>query len=146
MKRANRTALVGLIIGLALSGTSAAQTTSFYSELDGPQAATGSLAFGSATLTLDTAANTLDYTLQFSNLIGNQISAHIHGPADPGQDGSIVHGIALGSPVTGSWNYPEVFEADILAGRKRHRTYRQLKMYNDPALNPYLYNRGEQAA
>jgi cell division protein FtsB len=28
---------------------------------------------------------------------------------------------------------------DIWAGRKRHRTYRQFKMYNDPALNPYLY-------
>jgi hypothetical protein len=29
--------------------------------------------------------------------------------------------------------------AEIAAGRKRHRTYRQFKMYNDPALNPYLY-------
>jgi hypothetical protein len=28
---------------------------------------------------------------------------------------------------------------DLFAGRKRHKTYRQLKMYNDPALNPYLY-------
>ena len=28
---------------------------------------------------------------------------------------------------------------DIFAGRKRHRTYRQMKMYNDPMLNPYLY-------
>lgn len=28
---------------------------------------------------------------------------------------------------------------DIYAGRKRHRTYRMFKMYNDPALNPYLY-------
>lgn len=28
---------------------------------------------------------------------------------------------------------------DIFAGRKRHKTYRQLKMYNDPTLNPYLY-------
>jgi hypothetical protein len=28
---------------------------------------------------------------------------------------------------------------DLWAGRKRHRTYRQLKMYNDPSLNPYLY-------
>jgi hypothetical protein len=27
----------------------------------------------------------------------------------------------------------------IYAGRKRHRTYRMFKMYNDPALNPYLY-------
>ncbi len=31
--------------------------------------------------------------------------------------------------------------ADLFSGRKRHRTYRQLKMYNDPALNPYLYAR-----
>jgi hypothetical protein len=29
--------------------------------------------------------------------------------------------------------------ADIRGGRKRHRTYRQLKMYNDPTLNPYMY-------
>ena len=28
---------------------------------------------------------------------------------------------------------------DIFAGRKKHRTYRQFKMYNDPTLNPYLY-------
>lgn len=28
---------------------------------------------------------------------------------------------------------------DIVAGVKRHSTYRQLKMYNDPTLNPYLY-------
>jgi hypothetical protein len=28
---------------------------------------------------------------------------------------------------------------DICAGRKRHKTYRQMKMYNDPSLNPYLY-------
>ena len=35
---------------------------------------------------------------------------------------------------------------DIFAGRKRHRTYRQLKMYNDPSLNPFLYNKQKQAA
>jgi hypothetical protein len=29
--------------------------------------------------------------------------------------------------------------ADIFAGRKRLKVYRQFKMYNDPALNPYLY-------
>jgi len=29
--------------------------------------------------------------------------------------------------------------SDILAGKKKHKTYRQLKMYNDPTLNPYLY-------
>jgi hypothetical protein len=30
---------------------------------------------------------------------------------------------------------------DIFAGRKKHKTYRQLKMYNDPTLNPYLYRK-----
>ena len=29
--------------------------------------------------------------------------------------------------------------ADIYGGVKRHRTYRQMKMYNDPTLNPYMY-------
>lgn len=33
---------------------------------------------------------------------------------------------------------------DIFAGRKRHRTYRQFKMYNDPTLNPYLYRRPQR--
>lgn len=28
---------------------------------------------------------------------------------------------------------------DILAGQRVHKTYRQMKMYNDPSLNPYLY-------
>jgi hypothetical protein len=30
---------------------------------------------------------------------------------------------------------------DIFAGRKLLKVYRQLKMYNDPTLNPYLYRR-----
>ncbi|HZZ72061.1 MAG TPA: DUF4254 domain-containing protein [Pirellulales bacterium] len=34
--------------------------------------------------------------------------------------------------------------ADIFAGRKRLKVYRQFKMYNDPSLNPYLY--AKQAA
>jgi hypothetical protein len=32
----------------------------------------------------------------------------------------------------------ELFE-DLFSGKKRHRTYRQMKMYNDPTMNPYLY-------
>lgn len=28
---------------------------------------------------------------------------------------------------------------EIQAGTKMHKTYRQMKMYNDPTLNPYLY-------
>jgi hypothetical protein len=31
---------------------------------------------------------------------------------------------------------------DIFAGRKRLQVYRQFKMYNDPTMNPYLYQAG----
>jgi hypothetical protein len=36
--------------------------------------------------------------------------------------------------------------ADIFAGRKRLKVYRQFKMYNDPAMNPYLYAAKRPAA
>lgn len=35
---------------------------------------------------------------------------------------------------------------DIFAGRKRLKVYRQFKMYNDPALNPYLYKAASRPA
>lgn len=33
--------------------------------------------------------------------------------------------------------------SDLFAGRRRLKLYRQLKMYNDPTMNPYLYNAGK---
>jgi hypothetical protein len=30
--------------------------------------------------------------------------------------------------------------AEISVGRKQMKVYRQMKMYNDPSLNPVLYN------
>lgn len=32
---------------------------------------------------------------------------------------------------------------DLASGRKRMRLYRQMKMYNDPSLNPMLYKKGQ---
>jgi hypothetical protein len=40
----------------------------------------------------------------------------------------------LAECLTALWN-------DVLAGRRRFKLYRQLKMYNDPALNPVLYGK-----
>jgi len=34
---------------------------------------------------------------------------------------------------------------DIFAGKKQHKTYRQMKMYNDPTLNPEIYQSGQKA-
>ncbi len=33
---------------------------------------------------------------------------------------------------------------DIFAGKKQHKTYRQMKMYNDPTLNPQIYQSGQK--
>ena len=35
---------------------------------------------------------------------------------------------------------------DLLTGRKMLKVYRQMKMYNDPTLNPYLYQRENKVA
>ena len=35
---------------------------------------------------------------------------------------------------------------DLFSGQKRHLTYRQFKMYNDPTLNPYLYQSAARKA
>jgi hypothetical protein len=35
--------------------------------------------------------------------------------------------------------------SDVLAGRRRFKLYRQLKMYNDPSLNPVLYARSSSS-
>lgn len=32
---------------------------------------------------------------------------------------------------------------DVFSGRKRLKVYRQFKMYNDPALNPHIYQAGQ---
>jgi len=40
----------------------------------------------------------------------------------------------------------EILLNQIVAGQVRHRTYRQFKMYNDPSLNPYLYQRQTRLA
>ncbi len=35
---------------------------------------------------------------------------------------------------------------DIRLGKKRLKVYRQMKMYNDPSLNPYLYGKSREKA
>jgi hypothetical protein len=43
-------------------------------------------------------------------------------------------------------NSLEELLADLFAGRKRLKLYRQFKMYNDPTMNPYLYAAKRPAA
>ncbi|WP_433969759.1 DUF4254 domain-containing protein [Tunturiibacter gelidiferens] len=36
----------------------------------------------------------------------------------------------------------DVFWSEVLGGKRRFKLYRQMKMYNDPELNPAVYGRG----
>ena len=72
---------------------------------------------GSAQVTIDTNANVLTYRIAYSGLAGNETAAHIHGPAEPGQPGGILHALPLGPVKVGVWNYPEALEPEILNGR-----------------------------
>ena len=73
---------------------------------------------GTASITVDTAANTLTYHVQYGGLTSPEIAAHIHGPAVRGEVAfAYLYWFPLGSTKDGVWNYPENLEADILAGR-----------------------------
>ncbi|MHC4217966.1 MAG: CHRD domain-containing protein [Planctomycetota bacterium] len=72
---------------------------------------------GCGRFVIDTNANTLDYYIVYSGLTGPATSAHIHGPANPGQNAGVQHALTVGSPMQGTWNYPEAQEANILDGK-----------------------------
>jgi hypothetical protein len=36
--------------------------------------------------------------------------------------------------------------AEVFTGQRPLRVFRQMKMYNDPSLNPYLYKAGNRTA
>lgn len=121
MKQASSSLLTHWLLSLcllaSLGSVARAQTIELYAELDADQTFASSPAVGFASITVDTSINRLDYHLEFSGLLSAQVSAHFHGPANPGQSGGILHSIGVGNPKIGVWNYDEADEADIIAGR-----------------------------
>lgn len=79
--------------------------------------ATAGGATGSGSFTIDTNTNTLSFNITTSGLTGGpETGAHIHGPAAAGVNAPILFTLPLGASKSGTWNYPEASEADILAG------------------------------
>ena len=66
---------------------------------------------------IDTAANTLDFEIFFEGLIGNETAAHIHGPAEVGEETGVLFDLPSGNPKTGTWDYDESQESTILSGQ-----------------------------
>jgi hypothetical protein len=73
-------------------------------------------AIGEGVFVIDLDANTVDYNITFSGLVGNETNAHIHGFADRGQNAAVEHVLPLGSPKIGTWHYDEAEEEAILDG------------------------------
>ena len=106
---------LALLIGLAQ--TASAQLA-YHTVLSGAQETppNASPATGSGSFVIDTVANTVDFNIVFVGLIGAETAAHIHEGAT-GNPGGIAFSLPLGSPKIGTWNYSQLDEAAILAGR-----------------------------
>jgi Cu/Zn superoxide dismutase len=76
-----------------------------------------STALGAATVLVDTVANEAKIYVVFAGLSAAEAGAHVHGPADPGQDAGVKFGLPPGNPKVATWNYNEADEPDLLAGR-----------------------------
>jgi len=91
---------VAAVAALARGASAAAPPKQFVAILNEPQevpANTGT-ASGTAYLTFSETTKLLCVTLTYSGLSSPENAAHIHGPALPGVDGSIVFGLPLGNP------------------------------------------------
>lgn len=77
---------------------------------------TGVPGFGCGEFIIDTDANTITYRIAYGGLTSAETEAQIHGLADPGVNGGVLHVLPGGSVKTGVYTYSEDQEAGILAG------------------------------
>ena len=81
--------------------------------------------FGTGMITLDTEANTIEWTIDYQDLTGPIVApgAHLHGPAGPGDTAGVQIFLSDGNPpepatgqLIGTAPVSDAQEADILAG------------------------------
>jgi hypothetical protein len=108
---------VAAVVALTVGSASAA-ILNFSATIDGLQETppNASPATGTATLIMDTTANTLSYTINYGGLLAPETAAHIHGFAAPGVPAGILHPLPAANPKIGVWNFTEAQEASIIGG------------------------------
>jgi hypothetical protein len=107
-----------VLVALTLSATETASAeTLFEATLDQSQNVppTGSPGTGSATLILNDAQTQVDYVITYTGLIGAETDAHFHRGA-PGETGSPIFFLPLGTPKFGTWDISAHDVADLFAG------------------------------
>ena len=113
-------AVIGVAAAVLLAGSPAEASSRWkVATLGGQQEVppVATEASGCARFEIDTVKNVVHYHIAYSGLSSAEAAAHIHGPAEPGQNAGVVHPLPAGSPKVGTWNYSEDLEADILEGR-----------------------------
>jgi len=113
-----RAAMAGLACCVVLAAPATAQRIVYGATLDGAQEVppNGSTGTGQGTFLIDKSSNQIFYYITFSGLTGTETTAHIHGFASPGTNGSILTPLPAGNPKIGVFVYPEVDEASYLDG------------------------------
>ncbi len=115
-----RLSVLGVLALCLVSGAAQAETKIFKATLSGASEVppTTSAGTGAATATLDTATGKLVWDVTYSGLTGPALAAHIHGPADPGQNAGVVVPLKVtASPIKGSKVLTAVQVADLEAGK-----------------------------
>jgi hypothetical protein len=125
-----RRSILGYCIGgagaalVALTSRSKAATTTFKADLKGSSEVPSNTTSGtgSATVTLDSAANTITWNVSFSGLTGAATAVHIHGPAPVGKNAGVMvwlstKGQPASSPVSGSAPITAAQAADMTNGQ-----------------------------
>jgi CHRD domain len=115
-----RLPVLGVLALCLVSGAAQAETKIFKATLSGASEVppTTGAGTGAATATLDTATNKLSWDVAYSGLTGPALAAHIHGPADPGQNAGVAVPLKVTpSPITGSKVLTAAQMADLEAGK-----------------------------
>lgn len=107
--RLRYTALV--LAAALLSAVPASADTGFSATINGAQEvpANASPGTGTATLVLNNSQTQLSYSVTYQNLTSNRTAAHIHGPAAPGTNAGVLHGLqnqtgTTSGSMNGVWN------------------------------------------
>jgi hypothetical protein len=114
------TPVLVLFVALTLSRSARAELIEFVVRLDGQQAndcfGTGSPATGGGTLVVDTDTGSVTYDISVRTdlLLGEEVFAHVHGPAPRCQNAAILFDLPLGPEKQGSGRLNAQGVADML--------------------------------
>lgn len=112
--RAARLARTVLIASALLASPALAETLSFTAEMSGDGEG-----MGIAEAQFDTETNVLSWRVMYSGLSGPATAAHVHGPANPGENAGIVIGSDSieETEIAGSGELTEAQVSDLKEGR-----------------------------